>query len=213
MKKHYVLVDYESVQPKSLGLLKPSHFHLRVFLGPKNTRVTTGLATVMQPMGARAEYVQSTESATNALDFYIVYYLGKLAQKEPLAEFTVISKDHGFDPLVEHLRKLGASIERAESIESMSSVAASPAASKASPAASAPNAAPPALASLIVRVVADLAKRKAAKPSKETTLLNTLRNVIGKDSPDDLVQAVLDALKKKKLISVDGGKVTYKLPS
>jgi hypothetical protein len=124
MKKNYVMVDYESVQPKSLELLKPAHFHLRVFLGPNNKRVASGLATAMQPMGTRAEYVQSNASANNALDFFIVYYLGKLAQREPHAQFTVITKDHGFDPLVAHLCSLGVAVKRAESIESMSEFAA-----------------------------------------------------------------------------------------
>jgi uncharacterized LabA/DUF88 family protein len=208
MKKHFVLVDYESVQPKSLELLKPSHFHLRVFLGPKNTKVTSGLATVMQPMGTRAEYVQSTESAKNALDFYIVYYLGKLAQKEPLAEFTVISKDHGFDPLVAHLRSAGVSVARADSIETMSVFTDVAPAKKPSMAIAGFD-----LRATVERVVADLKKSQENRPVKEAKLLNFLRNNTRKDSPEDHVGAVLDALKKRKLISIDGGKVTYTLGS
>ena len=37
------------------------------------------------------------------LDFHIAYYLGDLAVKEPDADFYILSKDTGFDPLIEHL--------------------------------------------------------------------------------------------------------------
>jgi hypothetical protein len=87
MKKNYVMVDYESVQPKSLELLKPEHFSIRIFLGPTNTKLARGLVTAMQAMGTRAEYVELDVSAKNALDFHIAYYLGRIAAVEPEAYF------------------------------------------------------------------------------------------------------------------------------
>ena len=38
------------------------------------------------------------------LDFHIAYYIGRLAAEEPSAHFHIISKDAGFDPLIQHLR-------------------------------------------------------------------------------------------------------------
>lgn len=40
----------------------------------------------------------------DALDFRIAYYIGKFAEKDPKGMFKIVSKDKGFDPLVEHLR-------------------------------------------------------------------------------------------------------------
>ncbi len=211
MKKNYVLVDYENVQPKSLELLKPEHFSLRIFLGPTATRVPRGLATAMQPMGSRAEYVELEVSGPNALDFHIAYYLGRLTVAEPTAFFHVISKDHGFDPLIAHLKSQGIFAARSESIEQMPCfVTASAAAAAAAPAKA--NAAAAGSTTLIDDVIANLVKRKSARPAKEKTLLNSIHNMIGKDQPIAGAEALLAALIKRKLISVANNKVQYKLP-
>ena len=52
------------------------------------------------------ELVRLTEPGKNALDFHIAYYLGQLALKEPDAFFHIVSKDTGFDPLIQHLNGL-----------------------------------------------------------------------------------------------------------
>ncbi|NJM12255.1 MAG: hypothetical protein HC889_10560 [Synechococcaceae cyanobacterium SM1_2_3] len=105
MKTNYVLVDYENVQVQSLSLLKGDHFHVRVFLGPNNTKLPVDLVLAMQELGERAEYVVLETSGRNALDFHIAYYLGALASAEPSGFFHIISGDTGFDPLIQHLKK------------------------------------------------------------------------------------------------------------
>jgi hypothetical protein len=52
----------------------------------------------------------------NALDFHIAYYVGEISQKDPDAYFHIISKDTGFDPLIQHLRKRGIKIHRERDI-------------------------------------------------------------------------------------------------
>ena len=40
----------------------------------------------------------------NALDFYLAFYVGDLAAKDPEAGFHILSDDTGFDPLIKHLK-------------------------------------------------------------------------------------------------------------
>ena len=47
MSTNYVLIDYENVQVKSLGLLKGEHIRVPVFLGPKNLKLHRELVFAM----------------------------------------------------------------------------------------------------------------------------------------------------------------------
>ena len=39
-----------------------------------------------------------------ALDFALAYYVGRAVMSDPTGHFHIVSKDTGFDPLIEHLR-------------------------------------------------------------------------------------------------------------
>ena len=104
MRTNFVLIDYENVQPKDLGLLKDGPFKVKVFLGGNQSKVPVALAAALQSLGSNAEYVVIEGAGNNALDFHIAYYIGALSSEDPTAFFHIISKDSGFDPLVKHLK-------------------------------------------------------------------------------------------------------------
>jgi PIN domain len=119
LRTNYVLIDFENVQVKSIALLEGDHFRVKVFLGPKNTRLPAELVVAVQRLGDRAEYITLDTSGSNALDFHIAYHLGVLSAKEPSAYFHVISRDTGFDPLIQHLKSRSIYSCRSVSIEEM----------------------------------------------------------------------------------------------
>ncbi len=119
MKINYVLIDYENVPLKSLALLKGENFRVKVFLGPKNTKLPVELVLAVQELGNHAEYIILETSGQNALDFHIAYYLGDLAAADPAGFFHIISGDKGFDSLIQHLKARKISIARSSSIEKM----------------------------------------------------------------------------------------------
>jgi hypothetical protein len=92
------------VQPASLEALAADHFRLKVFVGATQSKLPFNLVTAIQRMGERAEYIKIAGVGPNALDFHIAYYIGRIACDEPEAFFHVISKDTGFDPLIQHLK-------------------------------------------------------------------------------------------------------------
>ena len=57
LRKNYVLIDYENVQPSYMAALDADHFHVLVFVGASQTKVTYEVASALQEMGDRAEYI------------------------------------------------------------------------------------------------------------------------------------------------------------
>ena len=59
MRPNYVLIDYENVQPDSLGLLDREEFRIRLFIGANQASLKRNVAIAMQKLGpAKAEYVE-----------------------------------------------------------------------------------------------------------------------------------------------------------
>ena len=224
MKTNYVLIDYENVQVKSLALLSGDHFRVRVFLGKTNTKVHTELAIAMQALGDRAQYVQLESSGSNALDFHIAYYVGRLLANDPTGLVHIISKDTGFDPLIHYLKTQKLIAARSASIEQMPCFVQPPAGVPAAPptpptkdsqiakAKPAAKKSPVALEERVKIVLAGLITPKAKRPAKMKTLLNSIHNRIGMDRPVAEAKAVRDSLVKSGYVVEDGPKVTYKLP-
>lgn len=217
MNSHYILIDYENVHVKSLVLLKGDHFRVRVFLGPKNTRLATELVLAMKELGERADYIVLEAGGHNALDFHITYYLGRLVAADPEGRYYVISKDTGFDSLIKHINKSGIHCERSVSIEALpcidplpiaiAAIAEAPAANKLNQITKKKT------AELVELVLANLAKRKNAVPRTEKTLRSTIKTLSGAQYSDKEMDAVFNGLVKKKYVVVDGAKVSYQLPA
>ena len=215
MKTNYVLIDYENVHVSSLALLEDPHFQVRLFLGPNNKKLSVDLVLAMHRFGERADYIVLETSGANALDFHLAYYLGLLTAADPTGFFHIISKDTGFDPLVRHLKARKLLAARSASIETMPCFppAAGVAGDLEAPGAAPSTPAPPAVADWIDRAVADLIKRKAAKPRTTKTLLSTLHAQCGKQRPIAEVEGVYQALVARGYVKVNGTQVSYALPA
>jgi hypothetical protein len=70
-RTNFVLVDFENVQPKDIGLLKDGPFKVKVFLGPNQSKIPVSLAAALQSLGESAEYIVLETAGNNALDFHI----------------------------------------------------------------------------------------------------------------------------------------------
>lgn len=211
MRTNYVLIDYENVQVKSLALLKEQHFSVRVFLGVKNTKLHKDLVLAMHEFGNRAAYVELETSGQNALDFHIAYYLGQFAQVDPEGFFHIISNDTGFDPLIAHLHTKKIYAARSASIEEMPCFRPKVEADPLNVISGVADATP--LDPLLELALDDLRRRKAAKPRTEKTLRSCLRARFPKEVPDSKVESVLQQLRKRGYVKIEGTKATYALPA
>lgn len=217
MNTNYVLIDYENVQVKSLALLKDEHFQVRVFLGPKNAKLPVEFVLAIQELGERAEYIVLETPGSNALDFHLTYYLGALAAADPTGCFHIISKDTGFDSLIQHLKTKNVFSVRSISIEEMPCFSKFTAGAVRSKHVSGEEGrtsgqARPTIDEMVKIAVDDLIKRKAARPRSPTTLRSTIHAKCGRGVPAADVDAVYEALVKRGYVMINGAKVTYALP-
>jgi hypothetical protein len=196
MRTNYVLIDFESVQPERLQLLDKEHFKIKIFIGANQSKLSTSTVRAVQPMGDRAEYVQITGVGPNALDFHIAFYLGRIAATEPDAFFHIISKDKGFDPLVQHLKDRKLFVARIEDVSAIPLVKSECAKT-------------PAERGEVVLV--KLRQLKASRPRTRATLNSTIAALFQKQLSDAEIQQIVQALVSARHLSVEGTKVAYAL--
>jgi hypothetical protein len=226
---HYVLVDFENIQPDSLAALKGGAFTVMIFVGASQARgrISFELSRSVQQLGANAEYVTIARSGPNAIDMHIAYYVGALLEKERNAAIHIISGDTDFDPLIEFLRAKGHSVQRTKSIADVVKRTTAPSADKA------PNAdkAPRAKTKTRARAPAAAAPAPQAAPDTLEPFIKQLRSMTGKPStrqklaqtaatylrhrggtPSDLaVEQIIDELIRRGFVSLNGMKVIYQL--
>jgi hypothetical protein len=198
VRTNYVLIDFESVQTKSLEQLTHDHFKVIVFVGASQTKLPVELAQSMQGLGSRAQYIQISGHGLNALDFHIAYYIGRLVAEEPSAYFHIISRDMGFDPLIQHLRSKKIFAGRVETVADIPAVKRSNAKSPQE---------------RIALIIAWLQQPRASKPRTVKTLSSTIAFLFQNLLSEKEVALLVQSLAKRGVLEVAGAKVTYALPS
>lgn len=105
----HILIDFENVQPEAAQLngLDES-CHIWLFLGKLQQKtLSVELCEALCRFGKNVHFVRVAKTGKNALDFYLAYYLGKITEQDKEALICILSRDGGFDVLVEHLEDVG----------------------------------------------------------------------------------------------------------
>lgn len=199
IRTNYVLIDFENVQPNSLEPLDHAHVKVLLFVGAHQDRLPYEVVASMQRRGDRAEYIKISGRGSDALDFHIAYYIGRLAASDPKAYFHIISKDAGFDPLIHHLN---AKKILARRVHEISDVLIANGSNSKIP-----------RAERIETILLNLRQRKAAKPKTVKTLASTIAALFQKQLSDQEVSGLINELATKGYISVSDTRVTYSISS
>ena len=194
---NYVLIDFENVQPKNLEILANHPFNVLVFVGANQAKVPFDLAAAMQKLGKNANYIRISGSGQNALDFHIAFYVGELATRDPEANFHIISKDTGFDPLSKHLKARKIRVQREKDLAAISVLRMSTATSSDEK---------------IAAIIKNLSDRGQSKPRKEKTLANTINALFTNKLDERELLSLVKQLQERKYIVINQGNVSYKLP-
>ncbi len=235
-----MLIDYENVQPATIEMLNLEHVRLLIFVGANQTKVPIEIAVALQQLGERASYVKISSNGNNALDFHIAFYIGQLAAQEPNAYFHIVSKDTGFDPLIQHLKTKKIIAKRVRAVSEIATVKVaqeptppkqqeSPTPTspkqielseiptvKASPALNPPKqkqAQPTAAPKKIEVIIKYLQADNHTKPRTIKTLSNTIKTIFANKLSEPELAALINQLKNRGIIQVENTKVTYKLPN
>ena len=106
MEQKLLLVDFENVQQIDLSQIEEDS-NVIIFVGSSQKAIPIDLVTSAQKLGSRIEWERVDGNGSNALDFHIACRLGRILEKSPRVQCTVLSKDKGFDPLLRHLNRVG----------------------------------------------------------------------------------------------------------
>ena len=197
MRTNYVLIDFENVQPASLVGLDADHFRVLVFVGASQKKLNFETAAALHRLGPRAEYVKIAGNGSNALDFHIAFHIGQLCAQDPNGYFHIISKDTGFDPLIQHLKERKVYAARSKDVADIPLLKA--ANSKTT-------------AEKVAVVVANLQQRGASKPRTLKTLTSTINSLFQKQLTEKDLDVVLRNMQSQGLVAINETKVTYTLP-
>ncbi|KAA3633006.1 MAG: hypothetical protein DWQ08_02490, partial [Proteobacteria bacterium] len=133
----------------------------------------------------------------NALDFHIAFYIGQLAQQDPNAYFHIISRDAGFDPLIKHLKEKKIFAQREKEFAEIPLLRVSNTTSADEK---------------IEAIVKSLAARGHSRPRKVKTLSNTINALFLKKLEEGELSAIIEQMKKRKMIVVENENVSYRPP-
>jgi hypothetical protein len=203
---NHVFVDFENVHQIDDSVLGAKSVNLTILLGAKQTKMDAGLVEKLMEHAACVQLIRLGSSGRNALDFALAYYVGRAVSAAPSAHIHIVSKDKGFDPLVEHLRSRHINAQRHDSFEML------PFTRRAKPAPMSSKAEPAGNEALMTRVLERLRKNVNNRPKRKKTLLSHLKSQLGKDATDADAAKFLEALRKGGHLSIDDkDAVTYHL--
>ncbi len=107
----YLYIDYENVQDIKVDVIKKVA-NVKIILGQDQNKVPIELVQRTQPLGDAVEWIQVNGRGRNALDFFIAFFLGRDIALNKDKAFIIYSKDTGYDPLINYLKKNGVKIKR-----------------------------------------------------------------------------------------------------
>ena len=198
MPTRYLLIDYENVQPADLKGLAPKHLVVLVFVGASQAKLQESLITDLQRM-SEFRVIRISGNGSNALDFHIAHHLGRIGAEDPTAAFVIVSKDKGFDPLLDHLKLRGVRVQRVSCIDELvreNTVSETKRSSDAS-----------ASRNELDLLIARLKNLKDARPKKIDGLQATIKNWIRGD--DQKASNLIARLRERGIVILEDKQISY----
>ncbi len=109
---NHVFVDYENVHAVDPAIIGSKTVHLTLLLGAQKTKLDATVVEKLLHHAANIELIRLKSPGRNAVDFSLAYYLGRAVLADPHGYFHIVSKDAGYDPLIEHLRSKHVRVRR-----------------------------------------------------------------------------------------------------
>jgi hypothetical protein len=116
--EEYLYIDYENVQDVNIDGIK-NNVKVMIIVGKDQIKVPIELVQKTQPFGDAVEWIRVDGKGRNALDFFIAFFLGKDVAADRGKSFIIYSKDTGYDPLINHLKKSGIKAKRIVSFQEL----------------------------------------------------------------------------------------------
>jgi hypothetical protein len=201
---NHVFVDFENVHQIDASVIGSKAARFTLLLGARQTKLDAGLVEKLMEHAASVQLIRLASSGKNALDFALAYYVGRAVSANPAAFIHIVSKDSGFDPLVEHLRSRHIHAHRHDSFATLTFSGIPKAATVA------PKTGTAGHQELLTRVLERLRKNVTNRPKKKATLLSHLKSTLGKAATEAEAATLLEGLRLAGHLSIgDKDAVTY----
>ncbi len=190
--EEYLYIDYENVQDVKPEAIKKT-MKVRIIMGNDQSKVPIDLVQKTQPFGSSVEWIQVSGKGRNALDFFIVYFLGVDASQNKDKSFIIYSKDTGYDPLILYLKKSGIKIKRIVSFQELAQKEIH-------------------IDELSIKKVTEslLKVIPGKRPKKRSSLTGFVVSML-KDKPKQDIDTVIENLFIKKVVYEENGIIKYAL--
>lgn len=198
IRNNYIFVDFESVQDIDLALIEGKPVKVFLFIGEQQTKTSVKLLVQALPLHDQVQVIKLERGGKNALDFVLAHHTGLKVAVDPDGFYHVLSRDKGFDALVDHLKGRNILAAREEVFAQI-----------------------PVLVDLrtltlpekLERVKTQLSKMKQenkdGRPKKRKTLGTMVHSVFRKQLSDEDVQTVISGLVQKCCLKIVEDKVAY----
>ncbi|MBR6020237.1 MAG: hypothetical protein IK055_08500 [Lachnospiraceae bacterium] len=120
--KRVLYIDFENVSQQGLkGIQKLTKNDLvRIFLGPKCSKMSLIDADMVFHCDATVELITNDQIGKNALDFIIMVHLGYDIAKKTGNAYYVVSNDKGYEPAINEMKSMtGCTIERLPDVDAV----------------------------------------------------------------------------------------------
>ena len=165
-----------------------------IIVGQDQSKVPIDLVQKTQPFGNAVEWIQVSGKGRNALDFFIAFFLGRDVAADRSKNFIIYSKDTGYDPLINYLKKSGIKARRIVSFQELDQNK------------------PIQIDEAGVKKVRESLGKLAAnkRPKKRSSLLGFIVDLLKGAKKQD-VEAIVEDLFIKKLVYEENGIIKYDL--
>lgn len=114
-RTHYIFVDFENIHEVQLDLIASRPVVVILVLGERHKKLPVDLVQQLLKYPAQVRLVEAGLSGRNALDFVLAYLIGVQSTTDGKGHFHILSRDKGFNALIEHLKKNDILADRHES--------------------------------------------------------------------------------------------------
>lgn len=187
-----IIVDFENIQDiKDLNIL--SNVEIKVIVGKSQNKISIETVQLLQKFGNLLEWIKVPGQGKNALDFFVAYFLGKYVQENKFQKYQIISKDTGYDPLIEYLKRCNMNIERLINVKQ----------AKGSSEKQDEN---PDIDLVIEKIKKIQIK---ARPKKRSSLISHLETALKNKKSKDEITEIVEVLFERKILTELNGQLKY----
>lgn len=192
MSSTLIIVDFENVQNIS-DLSNFEDVDIKIIVGNNQNKIALETVQLLQKFGSSLDWIQVPGQGKNALDFFVAYFLGKHIQENKYQKYFIISKDTGYDPLIEYLKELSNKIERLINIKQIKGDRESYNEEKD------------------INLILDIIKKMNTKsrPKKRTSLISHLETALKTKKTKEEIIEIVEVLFERQLLTELNGQLKY----